>query len=444
MSVEIHVLSGALAGSRHRVADGLLSVGRAPESGLRFDAERDLPVSARHALLYPEAGGWWVRDLSSRNGTFVNGARASGPVRLSHGDRVVFGEGGPEVEVGFGAAPDGAVPSTGRIPARAVRLSNVRLAGIGTVLVLLLIIAGLVSSGRRTRAAWERERAELVTRLDSVLEVVDVTARSLEGEREALSSALRGAEDELRRTRSELDRALEDGDDVRVDDLRQELQERTAALERQQLAAALDFDAIEAGSRHAVALVFAESARGGVATGTAFAVRPDGTLLTARHLVEEEGGGTSVRRLGVQFSDSEQVFPARIVSTDPVHDLAVLRVDNVLGEVPVIRGFNLRGDTLGAGAPVAVIGFPLGGATGVDGAPARFARPLVSSGVVALWTGDRVEVLGYGAAGASGSPIFDADGRVVAVLFGGVQGAGGHRIFAVPAAAALALVERAR
>ncbi len=34
-------------------------------------------VSKNHATLYPTTSGWWVRDLDSRNGVYVDGRRIS-------------------------------------------------------------------------------------------------------------------------------------------------------------------------------------------------------------------------------------------------------------------------------------------------------------------------------------------------------------------------------
>ena len=49
-------------------------------------------VSAEHARLTREGGRWWVTDLGTTNGTFVNGARIVRPTELSAGDEVRFGQ----------------------------------------------------------------------------------------------------------------------------------------------------------------------------------------------------------------------------------------------------------------------------------------------------------------------------------------------------------------
>lgn len=68
-----------------------LTVGRSPTSLLRLEP---LHVSSRHAVLTWVEESWFVRDLKSRNGTFVDGERLSRkkPIaKLSPGSVVAFG-----------------------------------------------------------------------------------------------------------------------------------------------------------------------------------------------------------------------------------------------------------------------------------------------------------------------------------------------------------------
>ena len=53
---------------------------------------RDTSVSRRHAELTPDAGRWWIRDLESRNGTYLNDARILERSPLSAGDRIRCGD----------------------------------------------------------------------------------------------------------------------------------------------------------------------------------------------------------------------------------------------------------------------------------------------------------------------------------------------------------------
>ena len=52
----------------------------------------DQSVSRRHAELTPDGDRWWLRDLQSANGTWVNGRRVDGRVELRQGDEVTCGE----------------------------------------------------------------------------------------------------------------------------------------------------------------------------------------------------------------------------------------------------------------------------------------------------------------------------------------------------------------
>jgi len=51
----------------------------------------DTTVSRRHAELTPDEGEWYLRDLDSANGTFINGRRIAGRQRLQPGDQVRCG-----------------------------------------------------------------------------------------------------------------------------------------------------------------------------------------------------------------------------------------------------------------------------------------------------------------------------------------------------------------
>src|SRR5689334_8457261 len=65
------------------------SIGRQPDN----DVALDLPaLSRRHALLVAEGDSYTLSDLHSRNGTFVNGAAVTRPVRLRHGDEIRVGD----------------------------------------------------------------------------------------------------------------------------------------------------------------------------------------------------------------------------------------------------------------------------------------------------------------------------------------------------------------
>jgi len=441
--IRLRILSGTDAGRVLAFQRGPVTAGRHPSCDLRFAAHADLEVSARHAVFEHDGTTWTIRDIGSTNGTFVNGQPVTNATALRSGDRIALGAGGPLVEVEIaepGSAPATLVvtreappeSTTTRLRAAIARETRrLRIANVVLVLVLAALAGAFLFSSRRQQASFTRERAALLQRIDSILDASRETVRTLEGELAGLAGALDQSRAEVQRLRDALARAGERGDSSRVVELRRQLQAATAALERQQLAATLDFRAIQAANRHAVALVYVETADGNVVTGTAFAVRQDATLVTSRHVVSGADGRGRPRRIAVQFADSEQVFPARLLAVADDADLAIIRADSILGSVPTVRAL-ATADAPAEGMAVAVIGFPLGGAPAPPGRTARLATPLVSAGVVRAVTPDRIELQGYGAAGASGSPIFDEKGVVVGVLFGGRRDAEGHTLFAVP------------
>lgn len=59
--------------------------------GRRSDNDIPIPsvqVSRRHALLVSHQKDWWINDLGSRNGVFVNGLRITSARRLRDGDEI--------------------------------------------------------------------------------------------------------------------------------------------------------------------------------------------------------------------------------------------------------------------------------------------------------------------------------------------------------------------
>jgi pSer/pThr/pTyr-binding forkhead associated (FHA) protein len=68
---------------------GSVQIGRADGSAIRLS---DTYVSQVHARLYGENGAWYVEDLGSTNGTYLNDRRVSQPVEVHAGDVVKVGK----------------------------------------------------------------------------------------------------------------------------------------------------------------------------------------------------------------------------------------------------------------------------------------------------------------------------------------------------------------
>jgi pSer/pThr/pTyr-binding forkhead associated (FHA) protein len=67
---------------------GQVQVGRADACQIKLD---DTYVSTFHARIFNRDGAWFVEDLGSTNGTFLNQRKVSGASELRAGDRVKVG-----------------------------------------------------------------------------------------------------------------------------------------------------------------------------------------------------------------------------------------------------------------------------------------------------------------------------------------------------------------
>jgi pSer/pThr/pTyr-binding forkhead associated (FHA) protein len=88
MSAVLVVTQGPAAGQRFEL-DSEVVLGR---EGVSATIADDSELSRRHAVVRPAAGGFEIEDLGSRNGTFVNGQKIEGPMRLSGGESIKIGQ----------------------------------------------------------------------------------------------------------------------------------------------------------------------------------------------------------------------------------------------------------------------------------------------------------------------------------------------------------------
>ncbi len=86
-------LTGSRAGSAVDLAEGETTFGRDPSCTVTFSSG-EIITSARHAAIVTHGGRVTLRDLDSRNGSFVNAERVK-ERELETGDVVQFGAGGP-------------------------------------------------------------------------------------------------------------------------------------------------------------------------------------------------------------------------------------------------------------------------------------------------------------------------------------------------------------
>nr|MBN1229058.1 FHA domain-containing protein [Anaerolineae bacterium] len=82
------VTKGILAGSRITLSSCPCSIGRAEECDLTL---ADAGISRLHARIDRSFGRYSIIDLSSTNGTFVNGLRIDAPTPLQDGDEIRLG-----------------------------------------------------------------------------------------------------------------------------------------------------------------------------------------------------------------------------------------------------------------------------------------------------------------------------------------------------------------
>ena len=103
MLVKLKVMHGASAGKEIKIPKAEFLVGRGDECHLRPKSDA---ISRRHCVLVIDEAQVLVRDLGSRNGTFVNGDRIEGDRVLKVGDHLKIGPLEFEVLIDHGLGGD--------------------------------------------------------------------------------------------------------------------------------------------------------------------------------------------------------------------------------------------------------------------------------------------------------------------------------------------------
>ncbi len=129
MKLRLVVQSGSLAGHQLEWAEGVFLLGRSADCSLRFDFNQDRGVSKYHARLESRPDGFFIVDLNSTNGTFVN-EELIRERPLQTNDVIRLGGSGPQMlvlieprTVNAEAAAPVPLSSTGKISKTAANLS---------------------------------------------------------------------------------------------------------------------------------------------------------------------------------------------------------------------------------------------------------------------------------------------------------------------------------
>jgi len=468
-------LSGSRAGQTDIFSQTHISIGRHPSSDLKFDPDKDLDVSSRHATVTLAGGQWVLRDVGSTNGTFLGGERLTREQVLGAKEVIRFGPNGPQVD--FTAIPD-SQPSSGRPgsggtvvftgqapeppapPPPAPKLSasqmrdprrtpastpgpgtrtkvrievhrqtkRLKYTAVGLFVLLILLSGAYLWQAAETGRRLAEQRRVLLGQVDSLMDEIGALSAGSEGLKAALDSAHAVAE----LLKAQL--AAAPNDAGQINDLRRRLD---AAMKQQRTlagAAAVDARGIAAANRDAVALVFVQFPNGKVYTGTAFAVKSDptgGLLITNKHVVSDSNG-TLATRIGVVFNGTPQNFRADVVRMHPDVDLALLRATVHRG-FPIVKSLADSSRQAEMGEPAAVLGFPLG--LDLDGGKEWTSQGVAATltlGTISRTLPNLLQLDSYGAQGSSGSPIFDRTGTVIGVLYAGQAGSNGRIIYGVP------------
>jgi pSer/pThr/pTyr-binding forkhead associated (FHA) protein/S1-C subfamily serine protease len=157
--------------------------------------------------------------------------------------------------------------------------------------------------------------------------------------------------------------------------------------------------------------------------GTGFVITPDGYMLTNWHVVAD-----SVHprpdTIWVILADQSQARYADVIATSQERDIAVIKLRGYQGVY--IAAVDWSGTKARQGEPAALIGFPAGGS--FARLRTSVVRTSMSAGIISRATDDVIQFDGMTIGGSSGSPLFNANGEVIAIHRAGLAQAPGFAL----------------
>jgi type VI secretion system protein ImpL len=99
MPIYLKHVEGSKAGQLESLDQDLIRLGRQSDNDIRFDPQKDLAVSGYHAEIYRDGDVYYIKDLQSRNGTYVNSRKIEQAVLLKESDVVQFSLRGPKMVI---------------------------------------------------------------------------------------------------------------------------------------------------------------------------------------------------------------------------------------------------------------------------------------------------------------------------------------------------------
>ncbi len=178
----LEITNGSDAGRRFRLTESQTLLGRNPNCNVVLQATE---VSRLHARIVREPDGFYLEDLNSSNGTFLNGDRIEGRQRLSDHDKIELSE----VTLNFdseGLASDGTVVASKETLLPGLQVAHEppsdapRDIRSSTQLTLLDAHRGAALRVEKNSAAKLRAILEITTCLGNSLAIEDVLPRILD------------------------------------------------------------------------------------------------------------------------------------------------------------------------------------------------------------------------------------------------------------------------